>query len=174
MGKQVLETFPTAEAGDWFLLHTKSRQEKKLAEDLARIEVAHFLPLVEEIRFYGKRKFTVEEPLFPGYVFVRGTREQAFLADRTKRVARILDVKDQDKIEWELRNLATALSQSVPLQPYPYLQKGVKVEIKSGPMRGLQGLIDDRKGPHRLILAVEMLGRAVSLEVHGAMLQVVD
>src|SRR5213082_2843888 len=75
--------------GDWFVLHTKSRQEKVLASELLARDVANYLPLRRVARLHAGRKVTVEEPLFPGYVFLRGSMDDAFIADRTRRVARI-------------------------------------------------------------------------------------
>src|SRR6185436_18934629 len=86
----------------WHVVHTKSRQEKALAEFLAGRAVEHFLPLVRTVRYYGRRKFTVALPLFPGYLFMRGTREDWFLAERTDRVARIIPVADQSGLEADL------------------------------------------------------------------------
>jgi transcription antitermination factor NusG len=164
----------TLEAGQWFVLHTKSRQEKILAADLAAMDIPHYLPVTHQRRQYGTRRVVVEEPLFPGYVFLRGSREQAFSADRTRRVARIIPVVDQRRINWELTNLRIALTSDRGFEPYAYLKKGVRVEVRSGPLMGLQGVIEDRSRFDRLILQVEMLGRAVSLEVDGAILEPID
>jgi transcription antitermination factor NusG len=158
-------------AGDWHVLHTKSRQEKILCEDLATLSIPYYLPLVRAVRYYGKRKAVVEEPLFPGYVFLRGTIDQAYQADRTRRVAHIIKVSDQQQIEWELRNLSLALTNTSSLSAYPFLKEGVRVEVRSGPFRGLQGVIDGRSKNDRLILQVNTLGRGVSLEIDGALLE---
>ena len=156
--------------GLWYVLHTKSRQEKILADELAARRVEHYLPLIKRPRFYGKRKAVVEEPLFPGYVFLFGDLDHAYVADRTKRVANIITVADQRQLEWELNNIRLALSQAAPLDPYPHLTRGVRVEVRSGPFQGLQGIIEDKGKDSRLILQVDVLGRAVSLEIDGALL----
>lgn len=158
-------------SGLWYVLHTRSRQEKLLAGELAARDVRYFLPLVKRARVYGARKAVVEEPLFPGYVFLFGDVDQAYLADRTRRVANIIPVADQRQIEWELNNIRLALSQQAPLDPYPHLTKGVRVEVRSGPFRGLQGIVEEKGKESRLILQVDVLGRAVSLEIEGAMLE---
>jgi transcription antitermination factor NusG len=160
--------------GSWIILHTKSRQEKALSADLLRMGVSHYVPLVERVRFYGKRKALVEEPVFPGYVFLRGALEDAYRADRTKRVANIIKVGDQSRLEWELKNLELALSRKVALDPYPALKVGRKVEVRAGPLRGLQGFVEDRIGWNRLILTVDMLGQACSLEVDASLLDPID
>jgi transcription antitermination factor NusG len=158
------------DCGRWHLLHTKSRQEKLLADELQRMGIDHFLPLITQNRLYGKRKFKVELPLFPGYVFLRGSIEDAYQASRT-RVARIIEVVDQAHLQWELANLSMALSTDVSLDPFPFLKKGLRVEVRSGPLRGLQGLIEHRLATDRLVLQIELLGRAMSLEVDGAELE---
>lgn len=160
--------------GLWFVLHTKSRQEKALAGDLERMGVPCYLPLVSKVRFHGPRQAVVDEPLFPGYLFLRGTLDQAYTADRTKRVANIINVRNQDRIDWELRNLWVALGRGATLDPYPYLQLGRRVVVRSGPFQGLQGMVEERLTWNRLILAIEMLGQAVSLQIDGSLLDPVD
>lgn len=161
---------PSPDLGLWHVLHTKSRQEKVVAADLAAMHIAHYLPLVKQVRYYGRRKVKVSMPLFPGYVFLRGSLDQVYAADRTKRIANIISVNAQDQLDWELRNLHMALSKDAQLTPFPFLKKGVRVEVRSGPFRGLQGIIEGRAADNRLILQVDMLGRAVSLEIEGALL----
>lgn len=157
--------------GLWHVLHTKSRQEKSLSEDLTAMGIAHYLPLLRQVRYYGKRKAIVELPIFGGYVFLRGTLEQAYQADRTHRLARVIRVADQQQLQWELVNLHVAMESGVGLSPYPFLKKGVRVEVVSGPLRGLQGVVEDRVNDRRLLLQIEMLGTAVSVEIDGGMLE---
>lgn len=157
--------------GFWHLLHTKSRQEKALAESLATLGIPHYLPLITIQRRYGDRRATVELPLFPGYVFLKGSLDETYEADRTKRVARIIPIADQHQITWEIRNLAIALASEQTLDPYPFLTKGVKVEVRTGPLRGLQGIVEGRTHRDRLILQINALGQATSLEIDGAVLE---
>ncbi len=157
--------------GLWTVLHTKSRQEKALSDELKNAGICSYLPLVEQIRYYGRRKLKVSLPLFSGYVFLKGTMDHAYIADRTRRVAQIIPVRDQEQLEWELSNIWLALSREGSLDPYPYLCAGVRAEVKSGPFRGLQGVVEKRiDKTDRLILQIGMLGRAMSLEIDGALL----
>jgi transcription antitermination factor NusG len=125
-------------------------------------------------RLYCDRRVNVDIPLFANYVFLRGTIEQAYSADRTGRVAQIIQVRDQKRIDRELRSLAQVLGVDTKLDPYPFLTKGVRVEVRSGPLRGIQGFVEDRARRHRLILQVDALGQAVSVEVDAAIVAVVD
>jgi transcription antitermination factor NusG len=169
-----VDAFPEPSAGDWCVLHTKSRQEKVVSDALAAVGAAHFLPLVRHVRYYGKRKALVEMPLFPGYVFLRGSKMLAYEANQTQRIARVIDVFDQAQLDWELRNLSLALGAAAELDPYPYLVAGAKVEVRAGPFRGLQGVVDSRMKQNRLLLQVKMLGRAVSVEIDGALLDPIN
>src|ERR1700722_18183061 len=164
------ETSPILRANDsaqWHVLHVRSRQEKAICSDLAVRGIGHYLPLVRQTRFYGRRKISVELPLYTGYVFLLGSIEQAYAADRTGRVARIIPVFNQDQMDWELANLQMAMQQCPALLPYPFLRAGVRVEVTGGPFRGLQGIIESRgKGgkqtlrDSRVILQVTTLGKA--------------
>jgi transcription antitermination factor NusG len=113
-------------------------------------------------------------PLFPGYVFMRGTIGEAYMADRTRRVAGIMRVADQQRLQWELSNLRLALSNGSPFEPHPWLQSGVRVEVRAGPFRGLQGIVESRTRSDRLILQVRMLGCATSMEIDAALLDILD
>ena len=166
--------FPDAARGLWYVLHTRSRQEKVVADDLAAMGIGHFLPLVRQVRYYGNRKAWAELPLFPGYVFLRGDIDHAYEADRTKRIVSIIKVGQQEKLDWELRNLHLALFAKAPLTPFAYLKVGVRVEVRSGPFRGLQGMIEGRTPKDRLLLQVDILGQAVSLEIDGSLLDVIE
>lgn len=152
----------------WHVLHVRSRQEKALCADMSALGVDCYLPLVRQTRFYGHRKAKVQIPLFPGYVFLLGSIEQAYSADRTGRVARIIPVFNQEQMDWELGNLQLAMRQQPDLAPYPFLRTGLRVEVRSGAFRGVQGVIENRAKEGRLILQVTTLGKAVSLEIDAS------
>src|SRR5688572_1220440 len=137
-----LDLFSELAEGTWHVLHTRSRQEKVVAADLNAMQIAHYLPLIKRPQQYGRRKVMLEEPLFPSYVFVRGSLDDVYRIDRTRRVARIIPVMDQAKLSWELKNISMALAHETVLDPYPMLRTGVRVLVKSGPFQGLEGLIE--------------------------------
>jgi transcription antitermination factor NusG len=154
----------------WHVLHTKSRQEKTLASTLEGLQIRHYLPLIRRASYYGRRKLFVDVPLFPNYLFLWGTLDEAYLADRTKRVARVIQVADQAQLQWELENIRCALASDAPLLPHPFLENGVRVEVRAGPLKGLQGVVERRKRD-RLVLQVDAFGQAVSLEIDASLLE---
>jgi len=158
----------------WTVLHVMSRQEKALVADLENRGLAVYLPLVRKTRYFGRRKATVEMPLFPGYVFFWGTLDQAYEADRTRRVANLIPVPDQGTLEQELRQIHRITAITDELDPCPLLTEGTCVEVISGPFKGLRGLVKERTRKNRLILQVSTVGLAVSLEIEGSLLEPLD
>jgi transcription antitermination factor NusG len=158
----------------WHVLHSKSRQEKALAASLSAMRIDCYVPLRREMHLHGGRRVEVAQPVFPSYVFLWGDRDQAFEADRTRRVANVIPVNDQDRLEWELANLYRALSTDAPLEPFPALQAGVRARVASGPFVGIEGVVASRIRPERLVLQIRMLGTATSLEIGGEHLEVLD
>ena len=161
-------------AGDWFVIHAKSRQEKALSQTLNTMGITHFLPLVTKIRYNGKRKFTAEVPLFPSYLFLRGELDDAYFADRTKRISRIICANDQEQIHNELRSIYLATTEKALLEPYPYLENGIRVEVRSGPFKGIQGVVESRIKANRLIMQIETLGQATSIEIDASLLDTLE
>jgi transcription termination/antitermination protein NusG len=168
-------SWPTGATQDeacWWVLRTKSRQEKAVATTLSAWDIKHFLPLITAQRFHGNRKINTELPLFPGYVFLHGNREDTFQIDRTRRLACILPVEDQQQLHRQLDNLRKAIYLEACFDPYPYLAHGVWAEVKSGPYQGIQGKVDRETSPNKLILQVDLLQSAMALELDGSLLSV--
>jgi len=173
-GCGIRSELPDASFGSWIVLRTISRQEKILATDLNSQGIGCFLPMMTCTRFYAGRKARVELPLFPGYLFLRGSLDDAYTADRKKRVAQIITVNDQRQIDDELTNLHIALCVNSTLNPFPYLKRGVDVIVRSGPLQGIRGKIEDCSKPDKLILQVQLLGQATALEIDGSLLDVLE
>jgi transcriptional antiterminator RfaH len=159
----------------WRVLHVRAQQEKVLAREMGVMSIEHFLPLNNETRRAGrKKKVQVETPVFPGYLFINSTLDEAYRVDRTKRVVNILDVVNQEQLAWELANLRKALESKAPLRRHAYLSKGKRVTIRSGPFRGLEGVVEDRAQSGRLVLQVHVLGKATALEIDMSLLDPLD
>lgn len=154
----------------WFVLRTKSRQEKALAEALTARGIAFFLPLFRAVRYYGRRKVQSELPLFACYLFVHGQLEDAYMAERTGRVAQVLQVSDQRGLGDDLHNLRRALEFGATLSPHPWIRDGVQAEVSAGPFRGVRGKVCGLQRRDRLILLIDAIGGAAELEIDQSLL----
>jgi transcriptional antiterminator RfaH len=158
----------------WYVLHTRPRQEKALARLLDGRDIETFLPLTRIVRFYGHRKRVVEQPLFPSYLFLCGSRDASYDALATGRVVQLIHCIDQQALGHEIQHIRAALECGAMLAPHAQLRRGCRVRVTAGPFAGLEGLVEQRVRPERLILQVQTLGRAASLEIDADLLEPVD
>jgi len=160
--------------GRWWVIHTKSRHEKALAEELNKREIAHFLPLVHTIRRHGGRKVEVELPLFPSYLFLCGDENDRYVALMTHRAAQVIRVYDQEELKRELRQIYRVLASDHPVDLYPRLRRGRRCRIIHGSLHGVEGVVIRRRHMCRLYLGVHVLGQSAELEIDASCVEVID
>ncbi|UCE98671.1 MAG: UpxY family transcription antiterminator [Planctomycetota bacterium] len=161
-------------SGLWWVAHTKSRNEKALARDLINKDISYFLPMSWKVRRQRGRKIRSLLPLFSGYLFFCGDENQRLEALRTNRVANIIEVKDQEKLLSELLQIEYAIRAGAPLVPHKYIKAGRHCRVIAGPLADLQGIVVDTKSTTRLVLQIDMLGQATSVEIDADTIEVID
>ena len=67
--------------------------------------------------------------------------------------------------ESEIQAIQTLVASGLPNQPWPFLEVGDPVRIDNGPFRGLEGMLIEFKGSHRLVLSITLLHRSVAVEI---------
>ena len=149
----------------WWAIYTKSRQEKALARHLISHEVPFYLPLIPKDNIIRGRRVRSHIPLFAGYVFLFGTELERVTTLTTNRTSRILPVVDQTRLRRDLANVHALIERNAPLSIERRLENGAMVRIKSGSLRGLEGVVVKRHGKTRLLVAVTYLQQGVSVEI---------
>lgn len=160
--------------GIWWIAHTKSRNEKALAQDLIRKDVNYFLPMSWRVRRRSHRTIRSLLPLFSGYVFFCAEENERIELWRTNRVANIIEVKDQQRLLDELLQIEQALRTGAPLVPHKYIKAGQRCRVIAGPLTDLQGIVVKTRKATRLVLRIDMLGQAASVEIDTDMIEVID
>ncbi|MFB0553836.1 MAG: transcription termination/antitermination protein NusG [Phycisphaerae bacterium] len=161
-------------AGQWWVAHTRSRNEKALAHDLISKNISYFLPMSWKVRRRSRRKIRSFLPLFSGYLFFCGQENQRIELLKTNRVANLIEVHDQEKLLDELVQIAHALQTGAPLLPHKYIKAGERCRVIAGPLIGLEGIVVTTRGATRLVLQVDILGQAASVEIDIDMIEVID
>lgn len=156
---------PGAAGSAWFVLHARPRCEKKVAKTCLDLQIHHYLPLHKSVSRKGKRRYSFEVPLFPGYLFGRCDAQERLDILRSGYLVRTIEVKDQRRLLDELGNIYLASCGEVELSSYPQLKRGQLVEVLRGPLAGVTGRISKRKEGFRLVLNVSILGTAVAAEM---------
>jgi transcription antitermination factor NusG len=159
----------------WYALQVRSRKEGYVASQIQGQGYECLLPTYKSIRKWSDRIKEVEQPLFPGYLFCRFDFQNRRPVITTPGVLQIvgygriaISVSDE-----EIQSLQLAVSSGMPKQPWPYLEVGQRVRVNYGTLSGLEGILVNVKGNHRVILSVTLLQRSVAMEVETSWLSVV-
>ena len=161
-------------SGTWWVAHTKARNEKAMAWQLATKGVPYFLPMSWKVSRKSGRTIRSLLPLFPGYVFFCGGDAERLEALKTNRTAAIIQVVDQNRLVRELSPIETVLQLGKPIVPHDYLKIGQRCRVIAGPLMGTEGLIIQTPKETRLVLQVEMLGQAASVEIDFDMVEKIE
>lgn len=161
-------------SGRWWVAHTKSRFEKAFAWDLLGRRIGYFLPMVERVRFVGRRKRRVLMPLFPSYVFFCGTSEDRYEALATDRLCKAIEVVDQRRFVAELLPIEKALACGAELELHPMPAVGRRCRIRAGPFKDFEGIVIRHKKKARLVLQISILGQGALLDIETDLLEPID
>jgi len=154
----------------WWVLHTRTRQEKAVARCLVAFQIPFYLPLVKKRTKYSGRQVVVTYvPLFASYVFMFGSDEERVRALSTNHVAQTLWVDDQDRLCFELRQLRQLLLTELPLTVEPRLTPGQYARVRLGPLSGMEGVVLKGDGGKRLLVAVSLLQQGVSVDLEDCL-----
>jgi len=158
------------ESPHWFAVYTRSRHEKQVELMLRRQQVETYLPLRRTWSRRLDRRAQVDLPALPGYLFVRCILlgETRASIKKTPGVLRVVENAGAPCVipPEQVESLRRVLAQAAEAEAHPYLKVGDRVEVVRGPMIGAQGyLVRVAPGRHRLIVAIECLNRAVSVEI---------
>jgi transcription antitermination factor NusG len=159
----------------WYVACTVARHEKAVADRLRSRDVETYLPLYRAVRRWGKRRVTLDLPLFPGYVFVRTQIiRKARILDHPGVVRLVgLNGKATPLADEDIDKLRASLK-TCNAEPYPYFSAGRRIRIKCGPLAGVEGTIIRRKGRVRLVVQIDLIQRAVLLELDAVDAQLTD
>lgn len=171
MVQDIVQDAGEGEEARWHVVHAKPRCEKKLADYCLAHAVECDLPLRAETKIYQRRKVTVHKPVFPGYVFLRYPPAVKAEVLKSNMIVRILPVRNQGQLVRELEQIRLALSIDPTLDACSAFQAGKRVLIRNGPFQGLEGVVQTVKGRTRVVLNVEMIGRALAVEVGMELLE---
>lgn len=155
---------PALAGSRWFVAHTRPRQEKALARYLFSRGIAYFLPQSAHMpQLHRHRESWI--PIFTGYLFLRTSVTGTLDAMKSNRIAALLRVPDQARLQTDLQRVKRLIEARLPLYPEQRLLPGRPVRLVAGPLMGLTGIIESRPGPCRFVVAVDFIGQGVSVEV---------
>ncbi|HMD34299.1 MAG TPA: UpxY family transcription antiterminator [Vicinamibacterales bacterium] len=155
----------------WFAVWTRSRHEQVVRQQLERKKIEAFLPTITRWSRWKDRKKKIDWPLFPGYCFAQFDPDATLAVLKCTGVVNIVSVEGKPAPipEHELESIRLLVGSELQFDPCPMIREGMMVEVVHGPLRGVVGRLM-RKDSHRarLVLSVDLIGQAVSVEVDAA------
>ena len=154
-------------AFSWYALRTKHQHEKSVTNVLAEKGFEVLCPTYAEVHRWKDRKKEVTLPLFPGYLFFANGLERKVDLLSTPGACAIVSFGNTPALvpQSEIEAIQLAMLSSRVLGPHPFLKEGDKVRLRSGPLAGIEGILQKWKDGYRLVLSIELLGRSVAVEV---------
>ena len=155
----------------WRALRVRSNAERSVQSALLRNSIEQFLPVSSSERLWSDRKRIIERPIFPGYIFARLSDIAPVLS--IAGVCGVLGgnltpavVPDSD-----IENIKLVIASLVPLTPADFVA-GDRVTVRNGALKGVSGVVVRHSRGLRLVVNVDMLGRAIAVEIDAAALEI--
>ena len=155
----------------WFVAHTRPRREKKLVEHCRRDGIAATLPCYEAAHKYRGKTVVFQKPLFPGYVFLQMEDRQKGSVYQNDHVANLLEVFDQETFQRQLQDILVALEAKVGVRLAPAIGEGMRVRIRTGPLQGIEGWVEQRYGMSTVLLRLDFINQAAAVKVDADALE---
>jgi transcriptional antiterminator RfaH len=159
----------------WYVLYTRSRAEKKVAETLKKHGFHSYCPTVTTLKQWSDRKKKVQEPLFRSYVFVRASEEQRMPILQTPGVMNFVYWQGKPAIVRQKEIEAIGIfTQELDMHELSDIslefEAGDKARVDWGAFKGLEGECIARQG-NKIILLIESLGQVIRAEIPAVHLQ---
>jgi transcriptional antiterminator NusG len=157
-------------AARWFAVWTRSRHEQVVRTQLDEKQITAFLPTIARWSRWKDRKKKVDFPLFPGYVFARFETADRLAVLKCTGVVSIVSFNGEPAPvpDQEIDNIRTLVESMLSYDPCPMIKTGAMVEVTHGPLKGVIGRLTRKGTQDRLVLSVDLIGQAVSVQVDAA------
>ncbi|PYU01242.1 MAG: antitermination protein NusG [Acidobacteria bacterium] len=167
------EVRPSDHAVGWYAIYTRHQHEKTVAGILTSKGFETLLPLYSAAHRWKDRTKLLSLPLFPCYVFLKGGLERRLDILTTPGIRALVSTAGQPAAipHSEIEGVRRAVESGACVEPHPLLKCGEWVRVKYGPLQGIEGILVRKKNLYRLVLSVEILGKAASVEIDAFVIE---
>ena len=140
-------------------------------KQIQALDITTYLPTTTVIKQWSDRKKKITEPLFRGYIFINANEAERNLSLTSESVLKTIFFNGKPAVipDWEMENLQQLLNHTNKITVHNGIIKGTKVEIASGPMIGLEGVVSNvSKDEQTLAVSIAMLNRSVMVTLSSS------
>jgi len=160
---------------EWFILQFKSNSYRQAEKNLNQQGFKTFLPLNNFTSRQNGRFANVNQPLFPGYMFVTFNRAntQWSKINNTYGVSRLITFNTILKSVPTsfIENLINSCNASGILLPAKSLKQGDQVKVLSGPFANFFATVETLEPDQRISILMDLMGRRTKIKTNRNNLQ---
>lgn len=158
----------------WFAVYTKFKREKMVQKRLQEQGIQAYLPIQSLTRRYDRKVKVVEMPLISCYVFTRITKKHYVSVLNTADVLNFVKFS-QNLIaipDREIQLLQRIVGEGIDLEVAPKgYQVGDEVEIVSGSLAGVRGILLEKANPRNFLVELKSIGYSLHIQVEPGLLK---
>ena len=157
----------------WYAITVKHQHEQAVRYQLEFKGFEALAPTYRGCRRWSDRLKELDLPIFTGYVFCRFPDPEKIRVLDTPGAVKLVSFGGRPAAipDGEITAIQTVIASRLPARPWPYLRPGDRVRIGRGPLRGLEGTLLREKDRLHLVIGVELLQRAMSVELDVDMVE---
>jgi transcriptional antiterminator RfaH len=153
----------------WYLVYSKPGQETVAQQQLEQQGYATYLPMILNARRRNGRRHYIKEPFFPRYLFIHLDQT----TDNWSPIRSTLGVSNLVRFGMMPAPVAEDIIRLIRSRENPEglheivegVKEGDNVRVLDGPMMGLEGVFIARSGEQRVMLLLELMGKAVRVQM---------
>ena len=149
---------------EWYLVQCKVGETQRALENLENQSYECFLPMIGVEKIRNRKRRLVQEPLFPGYLFIHMDQwEDNWQPIRSTRGVTKLVAFGGYPVAVD-NDLVELLKQRCAQQEMlAALNEGERILIKEGPFAGLEAIFESYDGNERVIILLNFLNKQQKL-----------
>jgi len=159
---------------NWYLVHTKPRQEEIALANLERQGYECYLPQMRIERIRRRKAEVATEPMFPRYLFIRldsSDQGKSWSPIRsTLGVSQLVHFGARAaKVDDNLVDLLRQRERALPTEAM--FHSGDSVVIADGPFAGIEAIYQTADAERRAFILLEILAKPVSMHIDAGRLR---
>lgn len=151
----------------WFVVKTNPKAEKIVSKRLSEIGIVNYVPIRRKLKHWKDRKKWVDEVLFKGLIFVNTIEKSRYEVYKVFGVVRFM---------FFAKNLAIVTNKEIEILKFFCEANEIKidkkgfddgdiVEITTGPLIGMKGIMQKTQNGNKISIFIEQLGLFANINI---------
>jgi transcription antitermination factor NusG len=166
-----------ANGAQWYACYTRARHEKRVHAMLEERGIETYLPLIDRVSQWKDRRREVAFPLFPSYVFGRFDALDMHRVLSLPGVATLVRSNGRpapipaEELDNVRRFVEALKAGGLEPERRPFFAEGQWVEVLTGPLQGVKGVVVESRGRRRVLVGLRAIGEGLEVDISTSLLR---